>query len=65
MSSLKLEVTNLSLQVEKSCIEGVNFESTMEHFECLKEHQETQIEKARAIIIQKQCKLILLRIFKT
>lgn len=60
MDFLKAEVTALADSVKKTSIQGVYFEATVEHVECIKKQQDIEFEKARNIIVQKQCEKYIL-----
>jgi len=55
MNILKAEVTALAESVQKTSLKGVYFEATVNHFECLKKQQIIEFEKARSVIVRKQC----------
>jgi hypothetical protein len=54
---LKAEVTALAESVQKTSLKGVYFEASVKHFECLKKQQITEFEKARTVIVRKQCEI--------
>lgn len=57
MNILKTEVTALAESVEKTSMKGVLYETIVSHFECMKKQQLTEFEKARTVIVQKQCEI--------